>query len=181
LQPKKGAEWKDLHHIDEDKLDDIANRTKLGSYQIDGEYNKPERLVFLTKTQHYWAHWYIHLIRCRDDTIQYPITSVCSGGPIWLFWNCVDMLFYSYRNYLKNLQATKKFHKECAEVVKHFILNYGKVMYEWKSFDILTFNKSFNYGNEEYKEICLELTKAFNEGKMSESLERKIDEKAAGK
>jgi hypothetical protein len=91
------------------------------------------------------------------------------------------MLFYNYRNYLKTLQATKKFHSECAEVIKHFILNYGKVMYGWKSFDILPFCKSFNYGDNEYKETCLELCKAFNEGKIPESLERKINEKGANK
>ena len=82
-----GREWKDIHHIDEKYLDDIATRTNIALKNNDLDelqklkpYNKKERLVFATKVEHFLLHCLLNLM----------FGGLC-GGPHYLFGDLLKM------------------------------------------------------------------------------------------
>ena len=65
----RGKEWIDIHHIDENVLDNISTRTNDARDRQDlfelaklKPYNKKERLVYATKVEHFLLHCLISLI-----------------------------------------------------------------------------------------------------------------------
>ncbi len=102
----RGAEWIDIHHIDEIKMDDIAVRTQLAQRDNKEEelkrlskYNKHDRLVWANKIEHFILHALLDMIRC-----------IPSGGLHFIFGDIIKLEIGIFEEGSKffNLQKQKR-------------------------------------------------------------------------
>lgn len=87
---KRGKEGIDIHHIDEEILDDIGRRTEKAQEDKDfkelqklKQYNRKDRLVYATKKQHFLLH-------CLIEKMRWGV----GGGPHYLYANLIIKSVY---------------------------------------------------------------------------------------
>lgn len=150
-----GKEWMDIHHIDENIIDDIATRTntakrindKVSLKELE-PYNKKERLIFATKVEHFILHCLLDIIR-----------GCSSGGPHFLFGDLIKIEIGIFDNNTKeyNIQKVKNYFYgdisfyEIIEIYcKNLILNSVSLENCINDFYKL---ESYHYDYENYKKI----------------------------
>ncbi len=101
-------------------------------------FNRKEQLLYANKVEHFLLHYLIDLIRGRW---------VLSGGPNYLWDDCVGLDFYGFdREYLNQLKEQKE-HFYAAISPIELTLLYKRLIdwKEWKLSDCKRFWKNFNY------------------------------------
>jgi DNA polymerase III epsilon subunit-like protein len=151
----RGKEWMDIHHIDENIIDDIASRTNHAKEDNDRKalkelepYNKKERLIFATKIEHFILHCLLDIIR-----------ECFSGGPHFLFGDLLKIETGIFENNTKeyNIQKGKSvFYKDITffEIIeiycKNLILNNANLENCAKDFYKL---ENYSFDNEKHDNI----------------------------
>lgn len=136
---KRGAEWLDIHHIDETEMDNIAQRTnaakKMKNAKLLDElkiFNKKERLIYANKIEHFLLHYLIDCIQGQE--------SIISGGPHFCWDSAIALEYFILKQpHLIELQKRKDFYSdisliEITKLYKKFIDWHGLLIPTIKSF-----------------------------------------------
>lgn len=91
---KKGKEWLDIHHIDEDKTENIGVKTKNAIESNDDKnifklkkYNERSRLVYVNKIEHFLVHLLLDLQKPELPT----------GGTHLIYGTIVQMIIGNFK------------------------------------------------------------------------------------
>ena len=160
----RGAEWIDIHHIDETELDNIAVRTELALRMNDKEtltklskYNKSKRLIYANKIEHFILHILIDLIRL-----------IPSGGPHFTFGSILKLEIGKFKEGTKEykLQSQKAgFYKYISfEELLQMYIKIARITLCKDTFSLHEFWKlNYDYDENKYKEICEKINKELAE------------------